>query len=205
MVIVDDHPVVRDGLRGVFAGSDEFAVVGEAGNGAEALVVVDRGGVDVVLMDLRMPTMGGVEAIALLKERHPDVHVLVLTTYDTDRDVLPAIEAGATGYLLKDAPRDELIAGVRAAYEGRSVLAPSVARRLMGLVGARGRQNDELSPRELDILRLVAQGDTNRVVAQKLFISEATVKTHLLHLYDKLGARDRASAVATAYQRDLLH
>ena len=202
LLIVDDHPVVRDGLRGVFAGSDEFCVVGEAGNGAEALAVVARFAVDVVLMDLRMPGMGGVEAIALLRERHPDVRVLVLTTYDADRDVRPAIEAGATGYLLKDSPRDELVAGVRAAYEGRSMLAPSVAERLMGMVS--GPRHEELSPRELEILRLVAGGDTNRVVAQKLFISEATVKTHLLHLYDKLGARDRASAVATAYERHLL-
>jgi DNA-binding NarL/FixJ family response regulator len=205
LLIVDDHPVVRDGLRGVFAGSAEITVVGEAGNGAEALAVVGKVDVDVVLMDLRMPTMGGVEAIAALKDRHPEVRVLVLTTYDTDRDVLPAIQAGATGYLLKDAPRDELVKGVQAAYEGRSVLAPSVAERLMGLVTAPRSAAGDLSPRELDILRLVAGGDTNRVVAQKLFISEATVKTHLLHLYDKLGARDRASAVAAAYQRDLLH
>jgi DNA-binding NarL/FixJ family response regulator len=203
LLIVDDHPVVRDGLRGVFAGLDEFVVVGEAGDGAEALAVVARGGVDVVLMDLRMPGMGGVEAIAQLKARHPDVHVLVLTTYDGDRDVLPAIEAGATGYLLKDVPRDELVRGVRAAYEGHPVLAPSVAERLMGRVSS--PRPSGLSPRELDILRLVAEGETNRAMAQRLFISEATVKTHLLHLYDKLGARDRASAVAIAYQRDLLH
>ncbi len=203
LLIVDDHPVVRDGLRGVFAGLEEFSVVGEAGDGAEALAVVARGGVDVVLMDLRMHGMGGVEAIAALKARHPDVRVLVLTTYDGDRDVMPAIEAGATGYLLKDVPREELVRGVRAAYEGRPVLAPSVAERLMGRVTE--PKVSGLSPRELDILRLVAEGETNRSVAQKLFISEATVKTHLLHLYDKLGARDRASAVAIAYQRDLLH
>jgi DNA-binding NarL/FixJ family response regulator len=131
--------------------------------------------------------------------------VLVLTTYDTDRDVLPALEAGATGYLLKDAPRADLIDGVRAAYHGRPVLAPSVAGRLMGLVGAaRRRTEDGVSDRELEVLRLVAAGHTNRGVAKALFISEATVKTHLLHLYDKLGARDRASAVAIAYERGLL-
>jgi DNA-binding NarL/FixJ family response regulator len=202
LLIVDDHPVVRDGLRGVFTGLEGFVVVGEAGDGAEALAVVAQGGVDVVLMDLRMPGMGGVEAIAQLKDKHPGVRVLVLTTYDGDRDVMPAIEAGATGYLLKDVPRDELVRGVQAAYEGRPVLAASVAERLMGRVTE--PKVSVLSPRELDILRLVAEGDTNRVVAQKLFISEATVKTHLLHLYDKLGARDRASAVAIAYQRALL-
>jgi DNA-binding NarL/FixJ family response regulator len=193
--------VVRDGLRGVFAGLEGFDVVGEAGDGAEALARVAQGGIDVVLMDLRMPGMGGVEAIAQLKHKHPDVRVLVLTTYDGDRDVMPAIEAGATGYLLKDVPRDELVRGVQAAYEGRPVLASSVAERLMGRVTE--PRSSVLSPRELDILRLVAEGDTNRVVAQKLFISEATVKTHLLHLYDKLGARDRASAVAIGYQRGL--
>jgi DNA-binding NarL/FixJ family response regulator len=203
LLIVDDHPVVRDGLRGVFEGLEGFSVVAEAGDGAEALAVVAQGGVDVVLMDLRMPGMGGVEAIAALKSRHPDVRVLVLTTYDGDRDVMPAIEAGATGYLLKDVPRDELVRGVQSAYEGRPVLASSVAERLMGRVAE--PRGATLSPRELDILRLVAEGETNRSVAQRLFISEATVKTHLLHLYDKLGARDRASAVAIAYQRELLH
>jgi DNA-binding NarL/FixJ family response regulator len=203
VLIVDDHPVVRDGLRGVFAGDPEFEVVGEAGNGQEALARVSAGPVDVVLMDLRMPTMGGVEAIARLRADHPAVRVLVLTTYDTDRDVLPAIEAGATGYLLKDAPRDELLSGVRSAFEGRPVLAPSVAGRLMGLIAAPPENND-LSPRELEVLRSVAAGATNREIAKALFISEATVKTHLLHLYDKLGARDRASAVSVAYQRGLL-
>jgi DNA-binding NarL/FixJ family response regulator len=204
VLIVDDHPVVRDGLRGVFAGEDGFAVVGEAGNGAEALARVAAADVDVVLMDLRMPTMGGVEAIARLRAEHPGVRVLVLTTYDTDRDVLPAIEAGATGYLLKDSPRRDLLDGVRAAFAGRPVLAPSVAGRLMGLVGTPDRQADELSPRELEVLRAVAAGSTNREIAAALFISEATVKTHLIHLYNKLGARDRASAVAIAYQRHLL-
>jgi len=204
VLIVDDHPVVRDGLRGVFANEPGFEVVGEAGDGREALARVAAGGVDVVLTDLRMPGMGGVEAIAALHAAHPAVRVLVLTTYDSDRDVLPAIEAGATGYLLKDSPRDELVAGVRAAHQGRPVLAPSVASRLMGLVGAPPEHADDVSPRELEVLRAVASGATNRQIAQSLFISEATVKTHLLHLYDKLGARDRASAVAIAYQRGML-
>lgn len=206
VLIVDDHPVVRDGLRGALGNEAGFDVVGEAGDGREALARVAAGDVDVVLMDLRMPTMGGVEAIAALRTAHPGVRVLVLTTYDSDRDVLPAIEAGATGYLLKDAPRADLLAGVRAAYEGRPVLAPSVAGRLMGLVGrAPGdTEGEDLSPRELQVLRAVASGSTNREIARSLFISEATVKTHLLHLYDKLGARDRASAVAVAYRRGLL-
>jgi DNA-binding NarL/FixJ family response regulator len=210
LLIVDDHPIVRDGIRGVFAGDAEFDVLGEAADGREALVRVDAASaagtpVDVVLMDLRMPGMGGREAIAALREAHPGVRVLVLTTYDTDRDALPAIEAGAIGYLLKDSPRDQLVAGVRAAAEGRPVLAPTVATRLMGALGAQAAPKPaELTDRELEVIRAVAGGATNREIAAQLFISEATVKTHLIHLYDKLDARDRASAVAVAYQRKLL-
>ncbi len=153
-------------------------------------------------MDLRMPTMGGVEAITQLRRTAPGVRVLVLTTFDTDRDVLPAIEAGATGYLLKDTPRDELLRAVRAAHRGEPVLSPAVAGRLMGQV--RAPAQDALSARELEVLRLVAAGSTNRETARQLFISEATVKTHLLHIYAKLEVRDRASAVAAGYQRGLL-
>jgi DNA-binding NarL/FixJ family response regulator len=202
VLIVDDHPVVRDGLRGVVDGEAGMVVVGEAGTGAEALARVASTGVDVVLMDLRMPEMGGVEAITELRRTAPAVRVLVLTTFDTDRDVLPAIEAGATGYLLKDTPRAELVRAVRAAHRGEAVLSPAVAGRLMGQV--RGPGPEVLSARELEVLTLVAAGSTNREAAQKLFISEATVKTHLLHIYAKLEVRDRASAVAVGYQRGLL-
>ena len=202
LLIVDDHPVVRDGLRGLFADDPDFQVVGEAANGAEAVARVERLGADVVLMDLRMPEMGGVEAITRLRRTAPAVRVLVLTTYDTDSDVLPAIEAGATGYLLKDAPREELIRAVRAAFAGEAVLSPAVARRLMGQVGK--PPPETLSRRELEVLALIADGATNREAAAKLFISEATVKTHLLHVYEKLGVRDRAAAVAEAYRRNLL-
>jgi DNA-binding NarL/FixJ family response regulator len=202
VLIVDDHPVVRDGLRGVLDGEPDMHVVGEAGHGAEALARARAIPVDVVLMDLRMPVMGGVEAIGELRCLAPDARVLVLTTYDTDRDVLPAIEAGATGYLLKDTPREELLRAVRAAHRGEAVLSPAVAGRLMGQV--RGPAQATLSARELEVLRLVAAGSTNRETAQRLFISEATVKTHLLHIYAKLEVRDRASAVAAGYQRGLL-
>jgi len=202
LLIVDDHPVVRDGLRGVFTGDPDFEVVGEAGDGAEALAMVERNATDVVLMDLRMPRMGGVEAIARLREAAPATRVLVLTTFDTDRDVLPAIEAGATGYLLKDAPREELVRAVRAASRGESVLSPAVAGRLMGQV--RKPTQEALSRRELDVLKLIADGATNREAAGQLFVSEATIKTHLLHIYDKLGVRDRAGAVGEAYKRRLL-
>ena len=202
VLIADDHPVVRDGLRGIFADDPDFLVVGEAGNGAEAVARVEREGADVVLMDLRMPQMSGVEAIRQLRRTAPAVRVLVLTTYDTDSDVLPAIEAGATGYLLKDAPREELIRAVRAAFAGEAVLSPAVASRLMGQV--RKPAPEKLSRRELDVLTLIAGGATNREAAARLFVSEATIKTHLLHVYEKLGVRDRAAAVAEAYRRRLL-
>jgi DNA-binding NarL/FixJ family response regulator len=202
LIIVDDHPVVRGGLRGMFAGDPTFDVVGEAGDGAAAIELVSTQHPDVVLMDLRMPEMGGVEAIRQLRGSAPTVRVLVLTTYDTDDDVLPAIEAGAIGYLLKDTPREELVRAVRAAFQGDAVLSPSVARRLIGQV--RKPAFDALSERELDVLRLIAGGASNRDAAAQLFISESTVKTHLLHIYEKLGVRDRAAAVGEAYKRRLL-
>ncbi|MEG3634187.1 response regulator transcription factor [Micromonospora palythoicola] len=205
LLIVDDHPVVRDGLRGMFAGDPGFEVVGEAADGAEALTMAARSRPDVVLMDLRMPGMDGVTAIGRLVATDSPAKVLVLTTYDTDADVLPAIEAGATGYLLKDAPRDELVRAVRAAARGEAVLSPSVAGRLMGrLRTPRQPAGEPLSQRELEVLTLVARGSSNRDAAARLFISEATVKTHLLHVYAKLGVNDRAAAVAVAYDRGLL-
>jgi len=202
VLIVDDHPVVRDGLRGVLEAERDIEVVAEAGNGAEALARAAATPVDVVLMDLRMPRMGGVEAIRALRDVDPAARVLVLTTFDTDRDVLPAVEAGATGYLLKDTPRDELVRAVRAAHRGEAVLSPSVAGKLMGQV--REPAPEALSARELQVLTLVAAGSTNRDAARRLFISEATVKTHLLHIYAKLEVRDRASAVAAGYRLGLL-
>ncbi|WP_329355700.1 response regulator transcription factor [Streptomyces anulatus] len=202
LVVVDDHPVVRDGLRGMFAAAPGFEVLGEASNGVDALTVVERLDPDVVLMDLRMPGGGGVAAIAELTRRGARSKVLVLTTYDTDSDTLPAIEAGATGYLLKDAPRDELFAAVRAAADGRSVLSPAVVSRLMTRV--RTPAETALSAREREVLVLVARGTTNREIAAELFISEATVKTHLTHVFGKLGAKDRAAAVAVGYDRGIL-
>ena len=204
LLIVDDHPIVRDGLRAVFESEAAFEVVGQAADGVEAVDRAGALGVDVVLMDLRMPRMGGVEAIRRLRETAPDIRVLVLTTFDSDTDVLPAVEAGATGYLLKDAPRDELLRAVHAAYLGQAVLAPSVAQKLLGRVRTPAAPIEQLTDRELKVLTLVAAGTTNREAAKQLFISEATVKTHLLHAYAKLGVRDRAAAVAEAYKRGLL-
>ncbi|MFE5393163.1 response regulator [Streptomyces sp. NPDC056568] len=206
LLIADDHPVVRDGLRGMLEPADGFTVLGEASGGTEAVEMTLRMDPDVVLMDLRMPAGSGVEAIAELTRRGARARVLVLTTYDTDSDTLPAIEAGATGYLLKDALRDELFAAIRAAAEGRTVLSPAVASRLVTAVRGPARRpvDDTLSARELQVLEHVARGTSNREIARELFISEATVKTHLTHIYDKLDARDRAAAVAVAYRRGLL-
>ncbi|WP_329570155.1 response regulator transcription factor [Streptomyces sp. NBC_01003] len=205
LLIVDDHPVVRDGLRGMFESADDFTVLGEASNGVEAVELAARLDPDVVLMDLRMPGGNGVDAIKELTRRGARSRVLVLTTYDTDSDTLPAIEAGATGYLLKDAPREELFTAVRAAADGRTVLSPAVASRLVTAVRTPAAPADEpLSAREREVLALVAKGTSNKEIARVLFISEATVKTHLTHVYGKLGVKDRAAAVAVAYDRKIL-
>ena len=205
LIVVDDHPVVRDGLRGMFESAPGFEVLGEASNGVEGVALAVRLEPDVVLMDLRMPGGGGVEAIAELARRGARSKVLVLTTYDTDSDTLPAIEAGATGYLLKDAPREELFTAVRAAADGRTVLSPAVASRLVSRVRTPAAAGGEpLSAREREVIELVAKGTSNREIARELFISEATVKTHLTHLYGKLGVKERAAAVAVAYDRGIL-
>ena len=202
VLIADDHPVVRTGLRGMLEGQPDLEVVGEAGDGEEAVKLTERLRPNVVLMDLRMPGTGGVAATAEIKERMPDAHVLVLTTYDSSADILRAIEAGATGYLLKDAPREELFRAVKAAAQGKPLLAPEVAAHLMERV--RWPSEEVLSGREVEVLELVAEGKSNREIAGELWISEATVKSHLLHIYDKLGATDRASAIATAMKRGIL-
>ncbi|TYB62172.1 response regulator transcription factor [Nonomuraea sp. PA05] len=202
LVIVDDHPIVRGGLRDTFADAEDIVVVGEAGDGAEGIERARLLAADVVLMDLRMPGMDGVAATAALRERAPSARVLILTTFDSESDVLPAIEAGAIGYLLKDALPDELMRAVRAAARGESVLAPSVTQHFMGQVRRPGAGT--LTDREKEVLQLVANGNSNREAATALFIGEASIKTHLQHIYDKLGVRDRASAVAEGYRRRLL-
>lgn len=200
LVVVDDHPVVRDGLTGMFADESGVTVVGEASSGPEALVVITETDPDVVLMDLRMPGGDGVQAIRALRQRSRSrPRVLVLTTYDTDRDVRSAIEAGADGYLLKDARRPDLVRAVHDLAAGRPVLVPSA------LAALSGRSTESsLSPREAEVLRLVSQGLTNASIASRLLISESTVKTHLLHVYAKLEVADRASAVRVAWERDLV-
>ncbi len=202
VLIVDDHPVVREGLAGMLSGQPDMAVVGQAGDGAEALALVAQLQPDVVLTDLRMPGMDGVTLIHQLKAQHRPVHTLVLTTYDSDADILPAIEAGATGYLLKDTPRAELFRAVRAAAQGDSVLAPAVAARLMNRMRTTGEE--ALTAREIEVLELVSQGHSNREIGKTLHISTATVKTHLIHIFDKLGVDDRTAAVTVALERGIL-
>lgn len=202
VLLADDHPVVRAGVAGMLDVEPDIEVVGEAADGAQAL---DRARVlrpDVVLMDLRMPEMDGVAATTAICAELPDVHVLVLTTYDTDRDIVRAVAAGATGYLLKDAPLADLADAVRAAARGETVLAPPVAARLVRHV--RAPEAESLTPRETEVLDLVGQGMTNAEIGRALFISEATVKTHLLRVFAKLGVDDRTAAVMVAYQRGLL-
>lgn len=202
LVIVDDHPVVRGGLRDTFAGIDDITVVGEAGNGIDGVERATHLAADVVLMDLRMPGGGGVTATAMLQEERPEARVLILTTFDDEDDVLRAIEAGATGYLLKDALPEELEQAVRAAARGESVLAPSATRHLVRQV--RRADSGALTDREKQVLQMVADGSSNKAAAAALFIGEASIKTHLQHIYDKLGVRDRAAAVAEGYRRGLL-
>lgn len=200
-VVVDDHPVVRDGLVAMLGSDPGIEVVGSAQDGADGLALIERTDPDVVLMDLRMPGTGGTEAIRQLRRRdRRRPRVLVLTTYDTDRDIRGALEAGADGFLLKDARRDDLLRAVHDLAAGRPVLAPAAL-----AVLASGRDpRRELSGREVEVLRLVADGCTNRAVGSRLGIGEATVKTHLGHVYEKLGVADRASAVRTAWELGLV-
>jgi DNA-binding NarL/FixJ family response regulator len=200
--MADDHPVVRAGIRGMLETQPDFEVIAEAENGREALDQTSKHKPDVVLLDLRMPEMDGVEAIGKIKENHPDIHILVLTTYDTDADIVRAVEAGATGYLLKDAPREELFRAVRATAKGETVLAPPVAARLMSKVRDKG--DTALTAREIDVLMLVARGASNQDVGEKLHVSTATVKSHLLQIYQKLGVSDRTAAVTTAIERGII-
>jgi DNA-binding NarL/FixJ family response regulator len=199
VLVADDHPVVRSGIVGMLAGEDGLEVVGEAGDGEAAVRLARELAVDVVLMDLRMPGLDGVGATEQIAPTGP--RVVVLTTYDTDADILRAVEAGATGYLLKDTPRETLVAGVRAAARGETVLAPSVATRLVTSVRT---AEDRPTPREAEVLRLVARGLSNAAIGRELFIAEATVKTHLLRCFAKLGVDDRTAAVTVARERGWL-
>jgi DNA-binding NarL/FixJ family response regulator len=196
LVLSDDHPVVRAGMRALLEAEPDLAVVGEASSAEEAVSLAATPGVDLVLMDLQFPgRLQGVDATRRIRSTPGAPRVLVLTNYDTDADILGAIEAGASGYLLKDAPPGELVAAIRAAAAGESALAPAVASRL----DASQRSPDQrLTVRESEVLALVAGGSTNREIGQALFLSEATVKSHLVHIFTKLGVGSRTAAVAKA-------
>ncbi|KJY46491.1 response regulator [Streptomyces sp. XY332] len=206
ILLADDHPVVREGLRGMLSAEPDLEVVAEAANGpqAEALAAeLVPGGLDLILMDLRMPGGDGVESIARISAARLPVRVVVLTTYENDRDILRAVEAGAAGYLLKDMARAELADAIRAAVRGETVLAPSVAGRLVDRLRTRP-ERPRLSDREVAVLRLVAEGATNAEIGRRLFVAESTVKTHLLRIFGKLEVTDRTAAVTTAMRHELL-
>lgn len=206
VLLADDHEIVRLGLRSVLEGAEDIDVVVEVATAESAVSAAQAGGIDVILMDLRFGAgvegtrvMGGAEATAQIRSAMATPpKVLVVTNYDTDADILGAIEAGAVGYLLKDAPPQELLAAVRSTAEGDSALSPIVADRLMTRVRT---PRTSLTPRELEVLQLVAAGASNRQIGQDLMLSEATVKSHLVHIYDKLGVRSRTSAVAAAREQ----
>ena len=202
VLIVDDHPVVREGLRGMLESDPAITVAGEAGSGEEAVACAGALAPDVVLMDLRMPGGDGVSATTRILAARPEIRVIVLTTYETDQDILRAVEAGATGYLLKDTSRADLLAAVAAAARGETVLSPSVATKLVTRL--RAPAASALSQRETEVLALVARGLTNAEIGRALFISETTVKTHLLRVFTKLDVSDRTAAVTTALARGLL-
>ncbi|HEY6799433.1 MAG TPA: response regulator transcription factor [Agromyces sp.] len=205
VLVADDHPIVRGGIVNLLDTADDLEVVGEASDGEEAVRRVIELAPDLVLMDLRMPGLDGAAATARIVEAAPATKVLILTTYETDEHILGAIEAGASGYLLKAAPQEEILAGVRSVVAGETVLAPSIAAKLVSRVRAGAASaSPTLSPRELDVLRLVADGRSNPEIARTLFIGEATVKTHLLHVFEKLAVSDRTRAVTRAMELGLL-
>ncbi|WP_199421732.1 response regulator [Actinotalea solisilvae] len=202
IVIADDHPIVRAGLRAVLQTEPGFVVVAECSTAEQAVQRCAQGDADVVLMDLQFGAgMGGAAATAAITQTTGGPRVVILTTYDSDADVMAAIDAGASGYLLKDAPPEELAIAVRTAAAGGSALAPTIATRLLERLRAPGVG---LSPRELEVLQLVAEGLSNQQISQRLFLSQATIKTHLAHVYAKLDVDSRSAAVATATKRGIL-
>jgi DNA-binding NarL/FixJ family response regulator len=202
VVLVDDHPVVRAGVRALLEGQDDIEVVGEAADAASALEVVAATAPRVVLMDLSLGAgPGGAEVTRRLRESSAAPEVLVLTTYDTEADILEAIDAGAAGYLLKDAPPEDLFRAVRGTARGETVLAPTVAARLVRRASS---PEPSMTTREVEVLRLLAKGLGNREMARELLVSEATVKSHLSHIYTKLGVETRAGAVSAAIERRIL-
>ncbi len=204
VVVADDHPIVRAGIVALLQDADDVSVVGQASDGETAVAIALAERPDVVLMDLRMPGIDGDEATARILVREPDIRVLILTTYESDDQILAAIEAGAAGYLLKAAPESEILAGLRATARGETALAPSAAAALVRRATTKAPAGPTLSPRELEVLQLVAQGGSNPAIGRALFLSETTVKTHLGHVFEKLGVNDRTRAVTRAMELGLL-
>lgn len=205
VLVADDHPIVRSGIVGLLSLAQDIEVVGEAATGVEAIEFTTALRPDVVLMDLRMPELDGTDATARIIRERPDTRILILTTYESDDHILGAIEAGASGYLLKAAPQDEILEGIRSVVGGQTVLAPAIATKLVERMRAGAQPTKpKLSARESEVLELVAQGHSNAGVARTLFISEATVKTHLVHVFEKLGVSDRTRAVTLPLELGLL-
>ena len=208
ILIVDDHEVVRDGLAAMLARQSDFEVVGEARNGLEAVVKARELLPHVILMDLRMPELDGVEAMRRIRAENQQVRFIVLTTYDSDEYIFQAIEAGAKGYLLKDASREDLFQAVRAVHQGESLIQPGVAARVLDRFAQLSRQSagaEVLSEREVEVLQLMAQGTANKEIAASLSIGESTVKTHVTNIFQKLGVNDRTGAVTKALQKGIIH
>lgn len=202
LLIADDHPVVRSGLKAILATQPDFELVAEADNGADAVTLFAHCQPDVALMDLRMPGLDGLTAIKTICAMQMTARILVLTTYDTDADILPALQAGATGYLVKDSPPDELFRAIRATARGEKVLAPTVTARLLARLMLPAET--ALSGREIEVLELAAHGRSNKEIASQLHITEATVKSHFVHIFAKLGVTDRTAAVTVALEKKVI-
>lgn len=200
VMLVDDHPAFRKGIAALIESEPDMAVIAQTGDGADSVELYSRTRPDVVLMDLRLPGMGGVEAIMAIRLKHPDARIIVLTTFDADEDIYRAIQSGAKSYLLKDTPEDELASMIRAVYAGEGTLPSRVAERL-----AERNQRADLSRREMDVLQLLIKGRSNKEISSRLFVSEDTVKAHLKTLFSKLNVRDRTEAAITAIRHGIVH
>jgi DNA-binding NarL/FixJ family response regulator len=207
VMIVDDHNLVREGLRAVFDQGDEVDVIGEAGSGEEAIEMVDKLKPDVILMDISMPGMNGIQATKVIRDSHPDAKIVILTMLDQEGYVYEAIKAGATGYMLKSTSSDELVNAIQTVYEGKALLHPDATAQLLKefVQLAENKAKDYgLSNREMEVLQLLSEGNTNKEIAKALWISEQTVKTHVAHIFDKLGTSDRTETVARALRSGLV-
>ncbi len=207
VLIVDDHNLVREGLKAVFDQGDEVEIVGEAGSGEEALEMVDKVEPDVILMDISMPGMNGIQATKLIREKHTEAKIVMLTMLDQEGYVYEAVKAGATGYMLKNTSSDDLVHAIQTVYEGKALLHPDATAQLLKefVTLADNKAKDYgLSSREMEVLQLLSEGNTNKEIAKALWISEQTVKTHVAHIFDKLGTSDRTETVATALRNGLV-